>query len=64
MTGQHRIRLSDDELARIVSALKARMAMRHGQSAVDDQRLIERLEECNPGNPAWRLGWRDPLAEK
>src|SRR5258708_20236520 len=50
---QHRVRLSDADLDLIVAALSARRAMRRtpvGRTTID--RLIARLSECTPGNPA------------
>ena len=41
----------------IVSALRARLAMRTGQRRLEACRLIERLEDLGRGNPAFRFGW-------
>jgi hypothetical protein len=49
---QHRIRLSDDDLGLLVSALAARRAMVRsvkGRAALDA--LLWRLDQCTPGNP-------------
>jgi hypothetical protein len=51
-----RIRLSDDDLALIIAALRARAAMTRGLRAHRVQRLAERLAEGGRGNPKWRLG--------
>lgn len=55
----HRIRLTDEEMLEIGAALQARLAMRRGTRRVLTARLIQRLAECTPGNPAWLLGWDD-----
>lgn len=52
----HRIRLSDDDLALIVSALRARAAMTRGLRRHRTQRLAARLNEIAPGNPRFSLG--------
>jgi hypothetical protein len=54
---QHRVRLTDDELSLVVSALRARLAMMRGARRQWASRLIERLDEGVPGNPSWRFGW-------
>ena len=51
----HRIRLSDDDLALIVAALNARAAMTKGMRRHRIQRLASRLSEGQRGNPKWRL---------
>jgi hypothetical protein len=51
----HRIRLSDDDLALIVSALRARGAMTRGLRRHRIERLSERLADNAAGNPRWRL---------
>ena len=51
--GDHRIRLSDDDIALIVSALRARRAMSQGMREHRIDRLIARLGEGKPGNPKW-----------
>ncbi len=54
---EHRIRLSDDDIEEIVAALAARRAMRRsaqGRQHLD--RLIHRLDQCMPGNPALLRG--------
>lgn len=52
----HRIRLSDDDLALIVAALRARAAMAGGMRRHRIERLATRLAECERGNPKWSLG--------
>lgn len=52
----HRVRLSDDDVALIVSALRARAAMTRGLRAHRVTRLAERLAEGGRGNPKLRLG--------
>lgn len=59
----HRIRLTDEELAMIVAALSARMAMSKGIRLIKMTRLRERLAESSPGNPGWRLGWPEQAKE-
>jgi hypothetical protein len=54
---QHRARLTDKETGLILSALRARLAMAGKQTRRDIERLIERLEEMEPGNPEWRFGY-------
>ena len=54
--GDRRIRLTDDDIALIVSALRARAAMTSGARAHRIRRLAERLGEGGIGNPQWRLG--------
>lgn len=51
----HRIRLSDDDLALICAALKSRLAMTHGLRRHRVERLYNRLAEPERGNPKWRL---------
>jgi len=50
-----RIRLTDDDIALIVSALRARAAMTRGLRAHRVARLADRLAEGGRGNPRWRL---------
>jgi len=54
---KHRIRLTDEEMVVIAASLRARLAMRRGATRIVTERLLARLDECSPGNPAWRLGW-------
>ena len=55
LVSDHRLRLSDDDIALIVSALRARAAMTTGLRAHRITRLAERLSEGGRGNPRWRL---------
>ena len=54
--GDHRIRLSDDDLALIVAALNARAAMAGPMRRHRIERLSTRLAEGGRGNPKWRIG--------
>ena len=47
--------MSDDDIALIVSALRARAAMTRGMRAHRVDRLATRLAEGGRGNPRWRL---------
>lgn len=62
----HRVRLTDEQLSLVVSALRARIAMQTGARRLASARLIERLEEGGQGNPGWRFGWEtmDDYAER
>jgi len=51
----HRIRLTDDDIALIRAALRARAAMSRGMRAHRIWRLEERLGEMHRGNPKWML---------
>jgi hypothetical protein len=51
----HRIRLADEDIALIVSALRARRAMSQGLREHRIDRLIARLSEGSRGNPKWLL---------
>jgi hypothetical protein len=53
---QHRVRLSTEDVALIVRALRARAAMTKGIRRHRVERLAERLDEMAPGNPKWTLG--------
>lgn len=53
MAKDHRVRLKDDDILLIVSALKARAAMTSGQRRHRVERLVARLMEGVPGNPKW-----------
>lgn len=55
LMSDHRVRLSDEDIALIVSALRARAAMARGMRAHRVSRLAERLAEGGRGNPRWRL---------
>lgn|GEM_PF-3636258 len=52
----HRVRLTDDDLALIVSALRARAAMTRGLRRHRIERLAARLAEGGRGNPKLILG--------
>ena len=52
----HRIRLTDDDVALIVSALRARAAMTSGARRHRIERLVARLAENSRGNPKFSLG--------
>jgi hypothetical protein len=52
----HRIRLTDEDLALICAALRARAAMTRGMRRHRIERLAERLADLEPGNPKWRIG--------
>lgn len=56
LMGDHRVRLSDDDLLLIVAALRARAAMAGQVRAHRIARLADRLAEGGSGNPKWRLG--------
>jgi hypothetical protein len=53
--GDHRIRLTDEDIALIASALTARLAMAGPVRAHRIKRLTNRLLEGVRGNPKWRL---------
>jgi hypothetical protein len=52
----HRVRLTDEDIALIVSALKARAAMTRGTRRHRVERLASRLAEGVRGNPKFILG--------
>lgn len=52
----HRIRLTDEDLALIVAALRARAAMARGKRRHRVERLASRLAEGVRGNPKLILG--------
>lgn len=52
----HRIRLSDDDIALICAALRSRAAMTSGMRRHRIERLAARLAEGGRGNPKLRLG--------
>ena len=56
LMSDHRIRLTDEDLALVISALRARRAMTSGMRAHRICRLEARLAEGLRGNPKWRLG--------
>jgi hypothetical protein len=51
----HRIRLTDEDLALIVAALRARAAMAGPMRRHRIERLADRLGEGQRGNPKWLL---------
>lgn len=53
--GDHRIRLSDDDIDLIVAALRARRAMTSDLRRHRIERLASRLADLARGNPKWRL---------
>jgi hypothetical protein len=55
-TTEHRIRLTDEDLALIVAALRSRRAMSSGLREHRIDRLVLRLTEAARGNPKWLLG--------
>jgi len=59
----HRIRLSDEDISLIVAALKARRAMTRSLREHRVDRLIARLDACQPGNPKWALDERGQTHE-
>ena len=65
----HRIRLSDEDVTLIVSALRARAAMTRGLRRHRVERLALRLAEGVRGNPKWIIDegsqtHEDELAEE
>jgi len=52
---ERRVRLTDEDIALIVGALRARVAMTSGARRHDILRLAARLSEGGRGNPKWRL---------
>ena len=52
----HRIRLTDEDIALILSSLRARRAMSQGLREHRIDRLIARLAEGSTGNPKYTLG--------
>jgi hypothetical protein len=51
----HRVRLTDSDLEILCASLRARVAMTRGARRVAIARLLERLEECEVGNPNLRF---------
>lgn len=51
------MRLTDQEIGLIISALQARCSGVSAKRRETLERLLQRLAEMNPGNPYWRLGW-------
>ena len=60
----HRIRLGDDDIALIVSALRARAAMTTGLRRHRLERLATRLAEGARGNPKLTLGAEEQTHEE
>lgn len=54
--GDHRIRLTDDDLVLVIAALRARAAMAGPMRAHRIERLASRLAEGQRGNPKFSLG--------
>lgn len=52
---EHRVRLDEEDVQLILSALAARRAMTEGLRRHRVDRLLVRLREMLPGNPQWRL---------
>ena len=52
----HRVRLTDEDLALVVAALRARAAMAGPLRRHRVERLATRLAECSRGNPKYSLG--------
>jgi len=59
----HRIRLTDEDIVEITSALRARAAMRGAKRRTTMLRLADRLDEGTRGNPNFRLGGVCPHGE-
>jgi hypothetical protein len=59
----HRVRLTDQDVALIVASLAARAAMTTGLRRHRVFRLMSRLNEMTPGNPQWLLGELEQLHE-
>jgi hypothetical protein len=64
LMGDHRIRLTDDDITLIVSALTARLAMAGPIRAHRIKRLTNRLLEGVRGNPKWLLGEHEQTHEE
>lgn len=52
----HRIRLTDEDITLITSALASRWAGSGEERKIHIERLIARLSDGGAGNPSWRLG--------
>jgi hypothetical protein len=59
----HRVRLNDDELALVVSALVARRAGVSAERAAQLDKLATRLSEGKRGNPNWIFQWEQLVSE-
>jgi len=55
LMADHRIRLTDEDIALILAALRARRAMSRAAREHRIDRLIARLSEGVRGNPKWLL---------
>ena len=53
---EHRIRLTEEDLAIIVAALRARLAMARGTRRTRILELADRLDDVGRGNPRVRFG--------
>lgn len=51
----YRPRLTDEEMALILAALRARLAASGETRRAQIESLIERLSDQAPGNPRWRF---------
>lgn len=60
----HRVRLTDEDIALIVAALKARAAMAGPMRRHRIERLASRLAEGQRGNPKWRIGEHEQTHEE
>jgi hypothetical protein len=60
----HRVRLTDNDIALIVAALRSRAAMTRGLRRHRVERLAERLSEMATGNPRWRIDESTQLHEE
>jgi hypothetical protein len=60
---EHRIRLTDEDVTLITSALAGRWAGSGEHRKRHIERLIARLSDGGSGNPEWRLGPVPSLAE-
>ena len=49
------MRLTDEDIALVVAALRARAAMTRGLRRHRVERLADRLSDLAPGNPKWRI---------
>ena len=56
LMSDHRVRLTDDDLALITAALRARAATSGAMRRHRIERLAARLDEMSRGNPKWALG--------
>jgi hypothetical protein len=61
---EHRVRLTDEDIALIVAALNARAAMAGPARAHRIERLAVRLSEMTRGNPKWMIGEEEQTHEE